>query len=98
MAENNVLVHSKGYLIGYFKWSVLWIGVLLYVLSNFTYGEIDRLRKVLRHEAYKENAQVLLSNQAETVEWLNHILERLWIVYAPDLSKDIGIPIFARHL
>lgn len=64
--------------------------LFIYCITSFAFGEINRLKKVLRLEAYKENAQVLLSNQSESVEWLNHILERFWTVYAPDLSKDIG--------
>ncbi len=79
-----------GAFIGYLGWSVLWLGLILYLLSAFAYGEIERLRGVLRAEAHKESMMLILSSQSESVEWLNHILERFWIVYSPDLCKSIG--------
>ena len=78
-----------GAIIGYMNLSFLWLGVIIYILTSFAYGEIDRLKRVLKKEAYKENAQMLLASQSESVEWLNHIIGRIWNVLEPDVSKSL---------
>lgn len=78
-----------GAFIGYMNLSLLWLGVIIYILTSFVYGEIDRLKRVLKKEAYKENAQMLLASQSESVEWLNHIIARIWLVLEPDVSKSL---------
>ena len=79
-----------GYLLGHFNMSILWCFLFLWFVHSFVYGEINRLRKSLAFAAQRENAHNMLMQHSETVEWLNHILTRFWVVYSPSLSEDLG--------
>lgn len=78
-----------GFLVGTLNFSILWCFLFLWVVHSFVYGEINRLKRSLIFSAQRESANQLLSYHSETVEWLNHILTRFWIVYSPVLSEDL---------
>jgi Ca2+-dependent lipid-binding protein len=79
-----------GFLVAYFGFSLFWCLLYAIVIRSFVYNEINRLKKSVVFQAQRESAGQLLSYHSETVEWLNFILERIWIVYTPVLSEDLG--------
>jgi Ca2+-dependent lipid-binding protein len=53
------------------------------------YGEVKRFKRILLAESKMESSNWILENDCESVEWLNYLLQRFWIVYTPDLGDEI---------
>ena len=78
-----------GFALAYFGFSFFWCFLYLYFVRSFVFKEISRLKKSIVFHSQRESANQLLKYHSESVEWLNFILERFWIVYSPVLSEDL---------
>lgn len=48
-----------------------------------------RVRRQARDDIQRELVKTRLGDDAESTEWLNHFLERFWLIYEPVLSATI---------
>lgn len=74
------------YILGYLKWSILWTSVFLFTSYNFMFRRLNRLRQYHLNALQREAARQRLERHAESAEWLNFIIERLWNVLEPIIS------------
>lgn len=72
-----------GYLFGLYGWSVLWPLVLLVSISFIIKRRLQRFLTYRRHALERALVRQKLDRHIETVEWLNHVGERLWKVLEP---------------
>lgn len=78
-----------GFLIGFLNWSLLWIVILLVLTYFIVRRRIDRLRLYHRHSVERAAARQKIDRHIESAEWLNFMIDRLWIVMEPAMSVRI---------
>ncbi|KAG2023600.1 transmembrane protein [Coprinopsis cinerea AmutBmut pab1-1] len=70
-----------------FGWG--WIFVLLAVCNTYYTASMERFRRNARDDIQRELVKTRLGSEHETADWLNHFLERFWLIYEPVLSSTI---------
>lgn len=70
-----------------FGWG--WLILLLAVCATYYSTSIARVRRRARDDIQRELVVTRLASEHESAEWLNHFLQRFWIIYEPVLSATI---------
>lgn len=70
-----------------FGWG--WIIVLLAVCATYYSTSMARVRRRARDDIQRELVKSGLASGYETTEWLNHFLQRFWVIYEPVLSATV---------
>jgi Ca2+-dependent lipid-binding protein len=83
------LAAGGSFLVGYYRWSVLWCCIILGFAYMLLSRRVARFRLYHRHAVDREAAKVRLSRHVESTEWLNFVLERLWTVLEPALCVRV---------
>jgi Ca2+-dependent lipid-binding protein len=77
------------YILGLFQFSILWTSIFLLLAYNFMFRRLARLRRYHRNALERDVARQRLERHAESAEWLNFIVERLWGVLEPVISVKV---------
>ena len=70
-----------------FGWG--WLIILLAVCATYYSTSMARVRRRARDDIQRELLKSGLASGHESAEWLNHFLQRFWIIYEPVLSATI---------
>lgn len=70
-----------------FGWG--WLTILLAVCATYYSTSMARVRRRARDDIQRELVATRLGSEHESAEWLNHFLQRFWIIYEPVLSATI---------
>lgn len=84
-----VFLVIASYIVGRYRWSLLWVpivGSAAFVvikrrLQHFNLYHLNYLRR--------EAAKIPLGTQMETTEWINHIIDRIWMVAEPIVATQV---------
>ncbi|CAL1696266.1 unnamed protein product [Somion occarium] len=66
-----------------------WLFILLAFCNTYYTTSIRRVRTRARDDIQRELMKTRLMNEHETADWINHFLDRFWLIYEPVLSKTI---------
>ena len=70
-----------------FGWG--WLILLFAVCATYYSTSIARVRRRARDDIQRELVKSRLASEHESAEWLNHFLEKFWVIYEPTLSSTI---------
>ncbi|KAL5495683.1 TCB2 [Sanghuangporus weigelae] len=70
-----------------FGWG--WLFVLLATCATYYATSMKRVRRRARDDIQRELTKNRLVTEAETADWMNHFLDRFWLIYEPVLSQTI---------
>jgi len=70
-----------------FGWG--WLIILLAVCTTYYSASIARVRRRARDDIQRELLKSRLASEHESAEWLNHFLQRFWVIYEPVLSATV---------
>ena len=70
-----------------FYWG--WLIFLLAVCATYYSTSMARMRRRARDDIQRELVKARLASEHESAEWLNHFLQRFWIIYEPLFSATI---------
>ncbi|CAG8509291.1 6454_t:CDS:10 [Diversispora eburnea] len=80
------MVSIASYLIGYFGFTFVWIIFILYQAVMWYFNMVKDNTERLRWEIRREIAEdKLKTDEGETVEWLNYLLQQVWRIFDPVL-------------
>lgn len=65
------------------------IFVLLAFCSTYYTTSIARVRRRARDDIQRELVKTRLLSEHESADWMNHFLDRFWLIYEPVLSATI---------
>ena len=71
----------------HFGWG--WIILLLAVCATYYSTSMARVRRRARDDIQRELVQSRLASEHESAEWINHFLQRFWVIYEPVLSSTV---------
>jgi len=71
----------------HFGWA--WLFLILAVCNTYYVTSMERVRRRARDDIQRDLVQDASSSEHESAEWLNHFLERFWLIYEPVLSTTI---------
>ena len=71
----------------HFGWG--WLLIILAICNQYYTTSISRVRRRARDDIQRELVKTRLASEHESAEWLNHFLERFWLIYEPVLSSTI---------
>ncbi|KAF8559381.1 tricalbin [Imleria badia] len=66
-----------------------WLFILLAICNTYYVNSMSRVRRRARDEIQRELVKTRLASEHETAEWLNHFLDRFWLIYEPVLSASM---------
>lgn len=72
-----------------FKLGYGWLFILLATCSTYYTTSMARVRLRARDDIQRELVKTRLASEDESAEWINHFLERFWLLYEPVLSATI---------
>lgn len=70
-----------------FGWG--WLFILLATCTTYYVTSMKRVRRRARDDIQRELTKNRLVSEAETADWMNHFLDRFWLIYEPVLSQTI---------
>lgn len=98
---NTVLVIGTcffSWLVAHFGGGLLWLGVVFFGTASVYRAEFRRFVRDTRDDMLRLSISDRLENETETLEWMNNLLSKVWIVYMPlmgDIVKANVNPILA---
>ena len=66
-----------------------WLFIVLAFCSTYYSASIRRVQTAARNDIQRELMKNRLMEEHETADWMNHFLDRFWLIYEPVLSKTI---------
>lgn len=66
-----------------------WLFILLAICSTYYVNSMSRVRRRARDDIQRELVKTRLASEHESAEWLNHFLDRFWLIYEPVLSASM---------
>ena len=72
-----------------FHFGLGWLFILLAFANTYYSTSMDRTRRRSRDDIQRELVKVRLASESETADWINHFLDRFWLIYEPVLSQSI---------
>lgn len=63
--------------------------VLLAFCATYYSTSVARVRRRARDDIQRELVKTRLLSENETADWINHFLDRFWLIYEPTLSSTI---------
>ncbi|KAK7694283.1 hypothetical protein QCA50_001464 [Cerrena zonata] len=70
-----------------FGWG--WLFIVLAFSSTYYSTSIRRVQTAARNDIQRELMKNRLMDEHETADWMNHFLDRFWLIYEPVLSKTV---------
>jgi len=70
-----------------FGWG--WVILLLAVCATYYSTSMARVRRRARDDIQRELVKSRLASEHESAEWINHFLQRFWVIYEPVLSATV---------
>ncbi|KAI5124397.1 hypothetical protein M0805_008282 [Coniferiporia weirii] len=70
-----------------FGWG--WLFLLLATCATYYSTSMVRVRRRARDDIQRELVKTRIYNDAESADWMNHFLDRFWLIYEPVLSQTI---------
>ncbi|KAI0080049.1 tricalbin [Panus rudis PR-1116 ss-1] len=70
-----------------FGWG--WLFIVLAFCNTYYSTSMGRFRERARDDIQRELTKTRLMSETETADWINHFLDRFWLIYEPVLSKTI---------
>ncbi|KAI0067953.1 tricalbin [Artomyces pyxidatus] len=71
----------------HFGWG--WLFIVLAGCCTYYTTSMARVRQRARDDIQRDLVKTNLASEHESAEWLNHFLERFWLIYEPVLSSTI---------
>lgn len=71
----------------HFGWG--WLFIILAFCNTYYATSTARFRTRARDDIQRELVKSRLMSEHESAEWMNHFLDRFWLIYEPVLSKTI---------
>ncbi|KAG9314629.1 C2 domain-containing protein [Chiua virens] len=66
-----------------------WLFILLAICNTYYVNSMARVRVRARDDIQRELVKSRLASEHETADWLNHFLDRFWLIYEPVLSASL---------
>ncbi|KAG6371667.1 C2 domain-containing protein [Boletus reticuloceps] len=66
-----------------------WLFILLAICNTYYVNSMSRVRRRARDDIQRELVKTRLASEHESAEWLNHFLNRFWLIYEPVLSATM---------
>ncbi|KAH7345115.1 tricalbin [Rhizoctonia solani] len=66
-----------------------WLFVLLAFCATYYKTSIERFRRRARDDIQRELVKSRLETDHESANWMNHFMDRFWLIYEPVLSASI---------
>ncbi|KAH0838563.1 C2 domain-containing protein [Lanmaoa asiatica] len=66
-----------------------WLFILLAICNTYYVNSMSRLRRRARDDIQRELVKSRLASEHESADWLNHFLDRFWLIYEPVLSASM---------
>jgi Ca2+-dependent lipid-binding protein len=66
-----------------------WLFILLAICNTYYANSMARVRRRARDDIQRELVKTQLASEHESAEWLNHFLDRFWLIYEPVLSATL---------
>ncbi|KAG8762146.1 hypothetical protein FRC11_010840 [Ceratobasidium sp. 423] len=66
-----------------------WLFVLLAFCATYYKTSIERFRRRARDDIQRELVKSRLKTDHESANWMNHFMDRFWLIYEPVLSASI---------
>jgi len=63
--------------------------IVLVFCSTYYTASIARFRRDARDDIQRELVKTRLMSESESADWMNHFLDRFWLIYEPVLSKTV---------
>lgn len=81
----------------FYCWCFFWyvcvtncnIGLTLVTLATYYRTSIKRTRRNARDDIQRQVSLNRMETDIETVNWMNHFLDRFWLIFEPALSAQI---------
>ncbi|KAI0706072.1 tricalbin [Cytidiella melzeri] len=70
-----------------FGWG--WLFVLMAFCTTYYSTSMTRFRRRARDDMQRELTKTRLLSLHETADWINHFLDRFWLIYEPVLSQTV---------
>ncbi|KAI0786120.1 tricalbin [Abortiporus biennis] len=70
-----------------FGWG--WLFIVLAFCSTYYSASVSRFRRNARDDIQRELVKTRLMSEHESADWMNHFLDRFWLIYEPVLSKTV---------
>ena len=70
-----------------FGWG--WLILLLATCATYYSNSMARVRRRARDDIQRELVKSRIASEHESAEWLNHFLQRFWVIYEPVLSATV---------
>ncbi|TFK41292.1 C2 domain-containing protein [Crucibulum laeve] len=71
----------------HFGWG--WLFIILAVCNTYYSTSMERVRRRARDDIQRELVKTRLASEHETADWINHFLDRFWLIYEPVLSATV---------
>jgi Ca2+-dependent lipid-binding protein len=66
-----------------------WLFLVLAACNTYYSTSMARVCRRARDDIQRELVKVRLASEHETAEWINHFLDRFWLIYEPVLSATV---------
>jgi Ca2+-dependent lipid-binding protein len=66
-----------------------WLFVVIAFCSSYYSISMERFRQQSRDDVQRELVKTRLESESESADWINHFLDRFWLIYEPILSATI---------
>ncbi|KAJ3567153.1 hypothetical protein NP233_g6551 [Leucocoprinus birnbaumii] len=70
-----------------FGWG--WLFILLAFCNTYYTTSVTRMRRSARDDIQRELVKTRLASEHESAEWINHFMDRFWLIYEPVLSETV---------
>lgn len=70
-----------------FGWG--WLIIVLAFCNTYYTTSMERVRRRARDDIQRELVKTRLASEHETADWINHFLDRFWLIYEPILSQTV---------
>jgi Ca2+-dependent lipid-binding protein, contains C2 domain len=71
----------------HFGWG--WLFIILAFCNTYYSTSMERTRRHARDDIQRELVKTRLVSEHESADWINHFLDRFWLIYEPVLSTTI---------
>lgn len=88
----SLLCLSLAYLLGRFRFSITFLCVLIFGVHSIYLTRINRFKKNMEILVHR-NALKTKVESFESVEWVNHIIEKFWTVLEPEVSRQVFLQV-----
>lgn len=81
---------ALAWILGRFKFSFVWVGLVLLFTGTAYRTSVRRMRRNYRDDIIRQTLiERAAESNTETMEWLNSFLVKFWLIYEPSLSQMI---------